>query len=81
MEFLECSKAKIGDIVVLVAPGSDYYIGPDNPVIGSSWFCSGVITRIDSVIHVKWESGNNSYRDFELARIEEFNVGICESIW
>jgi hypothetical protein len=74
-----------GDRVILTNPDPGYTIHERNPTVGSRWFCGGKILNpgVDGeYISVRWDNGErNSYKDYELSFEEDFNVGICVSLW
>lgn len=66
---LAVNDAKIGQKVILVNPGSHYFIGTANPVICSRYECCGTVSSVsESRISVKWDNGTrNTYMGNELA--------------
>lgn len=49
---------KEGDRVVFVDNNQNYSLGPSNPIVGSKWFCGGIVchTSADEVA-VDWDNG------------------------
>lgn len=88
MHLLTKEQCKAGMKVELVAPDVHYVIGEANPVKGSIFECTGIITGAvlgNSPITVKWENGVcNGYKKNELLLVSdalEDDPGKYQSIW
>jgi hypothetical protein len=77
---LKVANLKKGDRLILTHPSAGYTLGPNNPAVGTKWFCAGTLRDEGKhIVHVKWDTGySNSYRDYELSKADDQNM---VSIW
>lgn len=75
-------------VVMISDYDGEYAIGPENPMVGTEYFCGGSISEVEDQggeIWVEWDNGShNTYLAETLAIEGETSPpveGRCQSIW
>lgn len=77
---LTIQNSKISMEVELTNPNPSYRISKSNPVKGSRFECTGIITFVDRYIEILWKNGStNVYQNNELSLVNHANT--YHSIW